>query len=128
MAYQNKVLTLITELRDARLPIAQTFSEFLNCRFLPAMATVEATHKRLTNLSERIVRSNSLIRSHADIVHEDQNQILLKKKLNDGQRMQLCKQQMVEVEGLSIAAISYYALGLVVSGFKATKASGLGIN
>jgi uncharacterized membrane-anchored protein len=73
------------------------------------------------------VRSNSLIRSRADIVHEDQNQILLE-KLNDGQRMQLCKQQMVEGEGLSIAAISYYALGLVVSGFKAAKASGLGIN
>jgi uncharacterized membrane-anchored protein len=50
-AYQNKVLTRITEIREARLPVAQTVSEFLNRRFLLAMATVEATHKRLTNLS-----------------------------------------------------------------------------
>ena len=32
------------------------------------------------------------------------------------------------VEGLSIAAISYYALGLVVYALKAAKASGLSIN
>ena len=89
------------------------------------MATVIATHKRLTNLSERIERSSALIRTRADIVREEQNQKLLE-KLNDGQRMQLRMQQTVE--GLSIAAISYYALGLVVYALKAAKASGLSIN
>ena len=124
-AYQNLVLTRMTELREVRLPGVQTFSEFLNRRFLPAMATVMATHKRLTNLSERIERSSALIRTRADIVREEQNQKLLE-KLNDGQRMQLRMQQTVE--GLSIAAISYYALGLVVYALKAAKASGLSIN
>ena len=124
-AYQNLVLTRITELKEVRLPGVQTFSEFLNRRFLPAMATVSATHKRLTSLSERIERSSALIRTRADIVREEQNQKLLE-KLNDGQRMQLRMQQTVE--GLSIAAISYYALGLVVYTLKAAKASGLSIN
>jgi len=124
-AYQNLVLTRITELREVRLTGVQTFSEFLNRRFLPAMATVEATHKRLTNLSERIERSSALIRTRADIVREEQNQKLLE-KLNDGQRMQLRMQQTVE--GLSIAAISYYTLGLAVYALKAAKAAGLSIN
>jgi uncharacterized membrane-anchored protein len=76
-------------------------------------------------LSERIERSSALIRTRADIVREEQNQKLLE-KLTDGQRLQLRMQQTVE--GLSIAAISYYALGLVMYGLKAAKASGLGIN
>lgn len=124
-AYQNLVRTRIDELREVRLPGVLTFSEFLNRRFLPAMATVEATHKRLSNLSERIERSSALIRTRADIVREEQNQKLLE-KLNDGQRLQLRMQQTVE--GLSIAAISYYALSLLVYAFKAAKASGIEIN
>lgn len=124
-AYQNLVHTRIGELREAQLSGVQTFSEFLNRRFVPAMATVEATHRRLTNLSERIERSSALIRTRADIVREEQNQKLLE-KLTDGQRLQLRIQQTVE--GLSIAAISYYTLGLLVYGFKAAKASGLNIN
>ena len=124
-AYKNLVHTRITELREVRLPGVLTFSEFLNRRFLPAMATVEATHKRLTNLSERIERSSALIRTRADIVREEQNQKLLE-KLTDGQRLQLRIQQTVE--GLSIAAISYYALSLLVYAFKAAKAGGLQIN
>jgi uncharacterized membrane-anchored protein len=124
-AYQNLVRTRIDDLHEVRLPGVQTFSEFLNRRFLPAMATVEATHKRLTNLSERIERSSALIRTRADIVREEQNQKLLE-KLTDGQRLQLRMQQTVE--GLSIAAISYYTLSLLVYGFKAAKAAGLQIN
>lgn len=124
-AYKNLVLTRIADLKEVRLPGVQTFSEFLSRRFSPAMATVEASHKRLTNLSERVERSSALIRTRADIVREEQNLTLLE-KLNDGQRMQLRLQQTVE--GLSIAAISYYVLGLVAYGLKAAKATGLAIN
>lgn len=124
-AYQNLVRMRVDELREVRLPGVQTFSEFLNRRFLPAIATVDATHKRLTNLSERIERSSALIRTRADIVREEQNQKLLE-KLTDGQRMQLRMQQTVE--GLSIAAISYYTLSLLAYSFKAAKASGIQIN
>jgi uncharacterized membrane-anchored protein len=124
-AYQNLVQARIAELKEARLPGVQTFSEFLSRRFLPAMATVQATHKRLADLSERIERSGALIRTSADIVREEQNQKLLE-KLTDGQRLQLRMQQTVE--GLSIAAISYYALGLLGYAFKAAKAWGVPIN
>lgn len=124
-AYQNLVRTRIEDLKEVRLPGVLTFSEFLNRRFLPAMATVDATHRRLINLSERIERSSALIRTRADIVREEQNQKLLE-KLTDGQRLQLRMQQTVE--GLSIAAISYYTLSLLVYAFKAAKASGLPIN
>ena len=89
------------------------------------MATVEATHKRLTNLSERIERSSALIHTRADIVREEQNQKLLE-KLTDGQRLQLRLQQTVE--GLSIVAISYYAISLLGYAFKAGKAAGMPLN
>ncbi len=124
-AYQNLVQTRLTELNEVRLQGVQTFGEFLNRRFLPAMATVEATHKRLTNLSERIERSSALIRTRADIVREEQNQKLLE-KLTHGQRLQLRLQQTVE--GLSIVAISYYAISLLGYAFKAGKAAGIPLN
>ena len=58
-------------------------------------------------------------------MREEQNQRLLE-KLTDGQRLQLRMQQTVE--GLSIAAISYYALSLLAYAFKAAKAGGMQIN
>ncbi len=124
-AYQQLVQTRIAELRESRLVGVQTFSEFLNRRFLPAMATVESTHRRLKNLSERIERSSAMIRTRADIVREEQNQRLLE-KLTEGQRMQLRLQQTVE--GLSIAAISYYVISLLGYGFKAVKFAGVALN
>lgn len=63
--------------------------------------------------------------AHVDIAHEAQNQALLA-KLTRGQDLQLRLQ--TTVEGLSIAAISYYVISLLLYGAKAAKAAGLPLN
>ena len=60
-----------------------------------------------------------------DIATEVQNQQLLE-KLTRGQELQLRLQSTVE--GLSIAAISYYVVSLLLYGAKAIKAAGVPIN
>jgi len=89
------------------------------------MATVAATAQRLTSLSERISRASALLRTRVDIATEVQNQLLLE-KLTRGQEMQLRLQ--TTVEGLSIAAISYYVVSLLVYAVKALKGAGVPVD
>lgn len=124
-AYQELVAQRIAELRESAITGTQTIGEFMQRRLSPAMATVEATAKRLTSLSERVARASSLLRTRVDIASEQQNQQLLA-KLNRGQELQLHLQ--TTVEGLSIAAISYYVISLLLYGGKALKALGVPLN
>ncbi len=123
-AYHGIVQARLAELRETPLPLSgtQTIGEFLQRRFSPAMATVESTANRLAALSQRIERAGALLRTRVDIALETQNQELLK-KLRQGQVMQYQLQRTVE--GLSIAAISYYVVGLLYYLFKAGKEAGL---
>ena len=114
----------IVELRERPLHGTQTIGEFMQRRVSPAIATVEATAKRLTALSERVARTSALLRTRVDIVTEAQNQQLLE-KLTRGQDLQLRLQSTVE--GLSIAAITYYVVSLLMYGAKALKLAGLPI-
>ena len=84
-----------------------------------------ATGQRLASLSERISRASALLRTRVDIATEAQNQQLLA-KLTRGQQLQLRLQ--TTVEGLSIAAISYYVVSLLYYGIKALKAGGVPVN
>jgi uncharacterized membrane-anchored protein len=124
-AYQALVQQRIDELHEASIPGTQTLGEFMQRRLSPAMATVAATAQRLASLSERVSRASALLRTRVDIATELQNQQLLA-KLTRGQELQLHLQSTVE--GLSIAAISYYVVSLVYYGGKALKASGLPID
>ena len=124
-AYDNLVAQRIGELREQPIPGTQTLGEFLQRRLLPAMATVTATAQRLASLSERIARTSALLRTRVDIATELQNQELLA-KLTRGQDLQLNLQ--TTVEGLSIAAISYYVVSLLLYLGKAGKAMGLPVN
>jgi uncharacterized membrane-anchored protein len=94
-------------------------------RLAPAMATVNATADRLGNLAERVARASALLRTRVEIAAEQHNQQLLE-KLTRGQALQLRLQSTVE--GLSIAAITYYVVSLAVYIGKALKALGLNIN
>ena len=123
-AYDAVVLERIQELRERPLHGTQTVGEFMQRRLSPAIATVEATAKRLTALSERVARASALLRTRVDIATEAQNQQLLE-KLTRGQDLQLRLQSTVE--GLSIAAISYYVVSLLMYGTKALKLAGLPI-
>jgi uncharacterized membrane-anchored protein len=124
-AYYALVNQRIRELREKAIPGTQTLGEFMQRRLSPAMATVAATGQRLASLSERVSRTSALLRTRVDIVTEAQNQQLLE-KLTKGQELQLRLQSTVE--GLSIAAISYYVVSLVLYLGKAGKAAGLPIH
>jgi uncharacterized membrane-anchored protein len=124
-AYDTLVSQRLKELRETAIPGTQTLGEFMQRRLSPAMATVAATAQRLGSLSERVSRTSALLRTRVDIATEVQNQQLLE-KLTRGQELQLRLQSTVE--GLSIAAISYYVISLLLYGGKALKAVGVPIN
>ncbi len=124
-AYDTLVRQRIAELRETAIPGTQTIGEFMQRRLSPAIATVAATAQRLASLSERVARTSDLLRTRVDIATEIQNQLLLE-KLTRGQALQLRLQSTVE--GLSIAAISYYVISLLLYGGKALKSLGLPIN
>ena len=124
-AYADLVRQRIAELREAAIPGTQTLGVFMQHRLSPAIATVAAAERRLAGLSQRIERTSALLRTRVDIATEAQNQQLLA-KLTHGQEMQLKLQSTVE--GLSIAAISYYMVSLVLYGGKALKGLGLPLN
>ena len=124
-AYDTLVGQRITELREKAISGTQTIGVFMQRRLSPAMATVAATAQRLTSLSERVSRTSALLRTRVDIATEVQNQQLLA-QLTRGQELQLRLQSTVE--GLSIAAISYYVISLLLYGGKALKSAGVPVN
>lgn len=124
-AYHALVQQRLVELRESPVPGIQTLGDFMQRRLSPAIATVAAAERRLNSLSQRVERASALLRTRVDIAREAQNQQLLA-KLTDGQAMQLRLQSTVE--GLSIAAISYYVISLLLYGAKALKAAGVPIN
>ena len=123
-AYDVLVSQRLAELRERPISGTQTLGEFMQRRLSPAMATVVATEKRLASLAERVSRTSALLRTRVDIATEAQNQVLLE-KLTKGQALQLRLQSTVE--GLSIAAISYYVVSLMGYGAKAVHAAGVPI-
>ena len=124
-AYDVLVSQRLAELREKQIIGTQTLGEFMQRRLSPAIATVAATAQRLASLSVRISRTSALLRTRVDIATEAQNQLLLE-KLTRGQELQLRLQ--ATVEGLSIAAISYYVVSLLLYVGKAAKAAGAPVN
>ncbi len=125
VAYDGIVRERISEMREQPLSGIQTVGEFMQRRLAPAMATVNATSERLAALAQRLSRASALLRTRVDIATEAHNQELLE-KLTKGQALQLRLQSTVE--GLSIAAISYYVVSLTLYLGKAMKAAGVNIN
>jgi uncharacterized membrane-anchored protein len=123
-AYYELVVTRIAELRERRLPGIQTIDEFMKRRLAPAVATSATVSQRLRDLSERGEQTGGLLSTRATITREKQNQALLA-SMERRARLQLRLQQTVE--GLSIAAITYYIVGLVAYAFKAIQGMGVPI-
>jgi len=80
-------------------------------RFDPAMRTVAATRERLQGMAERAARAAELLRTQVDVERSEQNQELLASM--DRRSDQALRLQHT-VEGLSVVAISYYAVSLVL--------------
>ena len=121
-AYDALVRRRVEELREARLEGLQTIHEFLDRRLAPAMRTCEAVGERMGRLSERISRTGELLRTRVDVQLEAQNSALLR-SMDRRARLQLRLQKTVE--GLSVAAISYYLVGLLSYALKSVKAAGV---
>ena len=99
----------IRTLAETAVPGYETLGMFLERRLAPAMRTCQSVEERQANLSRKLTRANGLVRSWIDVELERQNGALLH-AMNKRAEMQLRLQQTVE--GLSVAAISYYVVGL----------------
>ncbi len=124
-AYYELVQRRIADLREQRIEGMQRFQEFTERRLAPAMNTLRAVAARQGSLSERLARAVQLLSTRVDITREGQNQKVLE-SMNRRAKLQLRLQQTVE--GLSIAAITYYVVGLVGYAAKGGKAFGLNFN
>lgn len=124
-AYFRLVDARIDELREMRIEGFPTVGEFMDRRLTPAMNTCASIARRQEALAERIAHTNDLLRTRVGIVQEHQNRQILQ-SMNARAAQQLRLQQAVE--GLSVAAISYYMVGLFGYAGKAAKAIGLPVN
>jgi uncharacterized membrane-anchored protein len=124
-AYHDLVRQRITELREERITGLQTFREFTERRLAPAMNTCRAVAARLESLSQRMARATQLLSTRVDLTRERQNQAVLE-SMNRRAKLQLRLQQTVE--GLSVAAVTYYVVGLVGYAAKSAKSLGLRID
>lgn len=109
-AYEAIVGQRIEVLREERFSGRQLFAEFMVRRYDPAMRTVKSTERRLSNMAARAVRAGDLLRTRVEVERSRQNQKLLE-SMNRRADLQLRLQHTVE--GLSVVAISYYAVSLV---------------
>lgn len=108
-AYSDLVTQRVESLREERVPGRQLFGEFTMRRFEPAMRTCRSVEGRLRRLAAQASRAAELLRTRVDVAVEAQNQKLL---LSMDRRADLQLRLQETVEGLSVVAISYYAVSL----------------
>ncbi|MCO5154637.1 MULTISPECIES: DUF3422 family protein [unclassified Shinella] len=121
-AYYGIVQERIRTLAETAVSGYETLGFFLERRLAPAMRTCQSVEERQANLSRKLARATALLRSWIDVELEQLNTGLLN-SMDRRAKLQLRLQQTVE--GLSVAAISYYVVGLF--GYVAKAAHGLGL-
>ena len=108
-AYEAIVKERVEVLRESRFRGRQKFSEFMLRRYDPAMRTVKSAEARSNAMIERAARAGELLRTRVDVERQAQNQKLLESM---DRRADLQLRLQHTVEGLSVVAISYYAVSL----------------
>ncbi|EED31604.1 hypothetical protein NOR53_3474 [gamma proteobacterium NOR5-3] len=121
-AYNGIVERRLAELSEAQKGSAPRYTTFLQKTLMPAMRTCEAAERRTQELAQRVTRATQLLDSMVDMDQKKQNQAILE-SLAERANLQLRLQQ--SVEGFSIFAITYYAVGLLGYLFKSGKTLGL---
>jgi uncharacterized membrane-anchored protein len=86
-----------------------TWSALLARRIAPIMRTCTTMEARQANLSTKLARGANLLRTRVDVELQQQNRDLLQSM---NRRTQLQLRLQATIEGLSVAAISYYIVGL----------------
>jgi uncharacterized membrane-anchored protein len=124
-AYHQILERRAEEVQESDLWPHQRYTQFLMKSLSPAMRTCDAAERRTRELAERVSRASNLL---STMVGQDQAQqshgILA--SMAERASAQLRLQQAVE--GFSIFAISYYAVGLLGYALKALEYAGAGIN
>jgi uncharacterized membrane-anchored protein len=108
-AYDEIVQLRLKTIGERKVGGLPTWTSFLARRMAPAMRTCAAVEERQANLALKLARAANLLRTRVDVELEQQNRDVLQ-SMNERTRLQLMLQ--ATVEGLSVAAISYYVVGL----------------
>jgi uncharacterized membrane-anchored protein len=121
-AYEEIVEQRLQTLGERKVGGLPTWSSFLARRMKPALRTCTTIEARQANLSTKLARAADLLRARVDVELEQQNQELLK-SMNARTRLQIRLQSTVE--GLSVAAITYYVVSLFSYLAKAAHEAGM---
>lgn len=124
-AYYALVCARLEQLKEQDIVGLERINEFVTRRLTPGIRTCQALSQRLEDLTRRIVRASSLLRTRVDLSIEQQNQQLLH-AINQRGKVQLRLQQMVE--GVSVVAMAYYLMGLLEHILSAFNANGYHLN
>jgi len=124
-AYFELIDKRIADLAETRLGSLQTLGEFLERRLSPARSTCAWVMRRQEALSQRVSRVSNLLRTRVEIEQQQSSQAVLT-AMNTRQDLQLKLQ--ATVEGLSVAAITYYIVGLVGYVAKGAQKGGWAVN
>jgi len=109
-AYHDIVRDRIANLREAPIEGLQTLREFMERRLAPAMRTCDTVAMREKAVIERIARTEQMLNTRVEVAVEVTNQSLL---ASMDRRSDLQLRLQGTVEGLSVVAISYYAIGIL---------------
>lgn len=109
-AYYSLVKTRTENIKEKKIDGIQRVSVFMERRLGPAMRTVSSMDERIASLSRRVNRASGLLQTRINTTLQAQNKELLY-SMNQRAQLQLNLQQTVE--GLSVVAISYYALSII---------------
>jgi uncharacterized membrane-anchored protein len=109
-AYDEIVSQRLAVIHETPISGYETWAGFLSRRMAPAMRTCRTVAERQETLSQKLARAADLLRTRVDVELEHQNRDLLE-SMDRRAKLQLRLQQTVE--GLSVAAVSYYVVGLI---------------
>lgn len=121
-AYDDLVRTRLEAINETPLPDYPSWDGFLTRRLHPAIRTCVNTEARQADLSRKLARAAQLLRTRVDTEVEAQNGDLLRQM---GERVQLQLRLQQTVEGLSIAAITYYIASVAHHVFEGAHQAGL---
>ena len=108
-AYEAIMRERVDVLRESRFEGRQKLGEFVARRYDPAIRTVKSAEARLNQMVTRAARAGELLRTRVDVERSAQNQKVLESM---DRRADLQLRLQHTVEGLSVVAISYYAVSL----------------
>jgi uncharacterized membrane-anchored protein len=109
-AYHQLVKDRLEGIKEEQVEGVLSAGEFISRRLNPALRTCESVQIWMEDLSKRVERASDLMRTRVNLNLQEQNRSQLT-AMNRRSKLQFRLQETVE--GLSIAAISYYAIGLL---------------